>query len=357
MAETEITIREFKKNDFDSVMALVRSCYSDAAEPPEWWRWRHQGLDPQNSTMFVAADGDKIIGMRPLAIFPYFLQGKQVKGALFSAVMVHPDYRRLGIFSRLVKACIDEAWRRGAVFVNTMPNDLSYPGFMKLGWRDPGDRTLLIKPLDMAALAGTKIKPPWLAAALAYIPQVVLNATILRREKPDFPIGEEKSFDASAELLTSRIGKKFDGLILHRTRDWLNWRFKSNPWNCYRLLAARSPQGDVIGFAVTNTEKRWNVCMGYIVELAGDSFEIRQGLIEAATASLKKQGVACVATVVAAPELLHDFKKQHFFTLPESLSPKKFHTVYFPHPEHATDFIPVESIACWHQTLGDWDGI
>jgi GNAT superfamily N-acetyltransferase len=357
MAETEVVIRECEQKDFDSVMALVRSCYGDAAEPPDWWRWRHQELDAQDSTMFVAVDGDKIIGMRPLAIFNYFLQGKLVKGSLFSAVMVHPDYRRLGIFSRLVKACIEEAWRRGAVFVNTMPNDLSYPGFMKLGWRDPGDRTLLVKPLDMAALAGKKIKPVWLAAALAFIPQALLNAATLRRGESDLTIRAEESFDASAELLTSRVGKTFEGIILHRTRDWLNWRFKSNPWNCYRRLAARSVQGDLVGFAVTNTEKRWDVSIGYIVELVADSSGIRRALIDAATSSLRRQGVACVAAVVTAPELIHDFRKQRFFTLPESLRPKKFHTVYFPHPEHAADFNSLQSIAGWYQTLGDWDGI
>jgi len=357
MAETKVVIREFESNDFDGVMALVRSCYGAAAEPPDWWRWRHQELAPQDCTMFVAADGEKIIGMRPLALFPYFLQGSLVKGALFSAVMVHPDYRRLGIFSRLVKACIEEAWRRGAVFVTTMPNDLSYPGFMKLGWRDPGDRTLLIQPLDMAALAGKKIKPAWLAPALAGIAQIMLNAIVPRRGRQGLELREEASFDASAEALSERVGKKFNGIILHRTCGWLNWRFKANPWNSYRRLTARSPQGDVVGFAVTNTEKRWDLKIGYIVELVGDSSGIRRDLIAAATAGLKQQGAACAATVVSAPELIHDFRRQLFFTLPERFKPKKFHTVYLPHPEHAVDFSSVQSISCWYQTLGDWDGI
>lgn len=351
-----IAIREAQEGDFGRVMSLVRTCYGEAAEPPEWWRWRHREFDPSNSVMFVAVDRQEIVGLRPMAVFDYFLRGESIKGGLFSAVMVHPDYRRQGIFSRLVEACAQEAWRRGAAFVHTMPNDVSYPGFVKLGWHDPGDRTLLVRPLDVAAIFGKKVGPHWLAATLAFLPQAGLSLS-RPRAKWDFVIDQVESFDDAAEALASRVAKELNGIVLQRTRRWLNWRFKSNPWNRYQRFAATSRRGDLVGFAVTNTENRSGLRVGYVVELIADSSDARRALIEAATSSLRQQGAALVATVVSDPELAQAFRRQRFFMVPQKLSPKRFHTVYQPRPGCAGDFESVRAISAWYQTLGDWDGI
>jgi GNAT superfamily N-acetyltransferase len=352
-----IEIREFQPEDFANVMTLVQTCYGDAAPPPERWRWRHFEFDPKDSTMFVATHDNKIVGLRPMALFDYFLHGQPLKGALFSAVMVHPSYRRLGIFSRLVKACMEEAWRRGAAFINTMPNDISYRGFIKLGWQDPGDRTLYIRPINLKTLARQKIRPSWLGFSLGFITQGLVRLISPRPKQDRLTIVAVPAFDPEAGDLSRRIGVSYDGLILHRTHAWLTWRYKSNPWNKVERFEALSADGRVNGYAVTNMSIQWDIIVGYIVEILGETAEVRQALIEASIEHLRDQGAQICAAVMSPPELMADFRTQGFFRVPQRISPKKFHTVYQPHPDHTATFDAVRTINRWYQTLGDWDVI
>jgi GNAT superfamily N-acetyltransferase len=352
-----IKIRQFRPEDFAGVMALVQTCYGDAAEPPEWWQWRHFELNPKDSTMFVAVHEDRIMGMRPMALFDYFLQGKPLRGALFSAVMVHPDYRRMGIFSRLVKACMEEAWRRGATFVNTMPNDVSYMGFMKLGWIDPGERTLLIRPINLQAIGKQKIPPAWLGAPLGFMAQCLFQLNSPRRRQYKTTVAPVPAFGPEAEDLSRQIGTGYDGLILHRTQRGLNWRYQIHPWNRYERFEARSLKGNLKGYAVTNLSTQLGLEVGFIVDLLGADDETRKALIQGALHSLRNQGAQICAAVMTSPELLAELRTQGFFALPRRLSLKNFYTVYQPHPDHTKSFDILRSIAHWYQTLGDWDGI
>jgi GNAT superfamily N-acetyltransferase len=352
-----IEIRQFQPRDFDGVMALVQTCYGETAEPPEWWRWRHFELDPGDSTMFVAAHGDKLVGMRPLSLFNYFMYGQPLRGALFSAVMVHPDYRRLGIFSRLVKACSEEAWRRGAAFINTMPNDISYLGFKKLGWQDPGERMPFIRPLNIEGLARQKINPSWLGATLGFLGHGLVRLILPRPRPHPLEIATVPGFDPEAEVLSQQIGAGYQGLILHRTHTWLTWRYKANPWNRYTRFEARSAATGLQGYAITNMNHQKGVAVGYLVDLLGYGAEVRQALIKSAMEHLQGQGAQLGLAVISSPELARDLRRQGFFAVPAWLSPKKFYTVFQPHPDHQEAFAAVSSIERWYQTLGDWDGI
>jgi GNAT superfamily N-acetyltransferase len=350
-----IDIREFQPEQFAGVIALDQTCYGEAAQPPERWKWRHFEFDPQNSTMFLALHKDTVVGMRPMAFFDYFMYGQLLKGALFSAVMVHPDYRRLGIFSRLVKACMEEAWRRGAAFINTMPNDISYRGFMKLQWQDPGDRTLYARPLNLQTLARQKVHPTWLGVPAGIMSQAVVKMISPRLRRLHLTISAVSAFSPEAGDLSRQIGKRYNGLILNRTPAWLSWRYKSTPWNDYTRFEGRSSDGTLMGYAVTNLNTQWGILTGYIVDLLGENAEARQALIEAAVEHLRARGALIAASVISPTELMADFRAQGFFCIPERLSPKKFHTVYQPHPEHTQTFNAVSSIDQWYQTLGDWD--
>jgi len=352
-----IEIHEFQPEDFANVMTLVKICYGDAAPSPERWRWRHFEFDPQDSTMFVAKHDNKIVGLRPMALFDYFLDGQPLKGALFSAVMVHPSYRRLGIFSRLVKACMEEAWRRGAAFINTMPNDISYRGFIKLGWQDPGDRTLYVRPINLKALARQKVHPAWLGIPLGFMTQGFVSLISPNPGKYRLSIAAVPELSLEAADLSRRIGVRFDGLILHRTHTWLTWRYKASPWNHYVRLEALSSDGRLKGYAVTNMNTQWGITTGYVVDILGETAEARQALIEASVEHLREQGAQICAAVMSPPELMADFRTQGFFHIPQRISPKKFHTVYQPHPDYTATFDSVRSIDRWYQTLGDWDVI
>ncbi len=356
-AASSIDIRVNKPSDFPAIMELVKTCYGDKAEPPEWWRWRHFDPNISHSIIYLAIQGDKVVGMRPMALFPYSLHEKLLIGALFSAVMVHPQFRRQGIFRSLVNACVEEAWRLGADFVNTMPNDLSYPGFINMGWNDPGDRTLLVRPLNLIDAAKRKIKPVWLGAIVGAFPQIVVKKIEPKDTETDVNVREIDLFDSAADTLADSFASKYNGLVLRRDCQWLNWRYSENSWNSYRRLEARTEDFSLKGIAVTNLESRKNIRVGYLVELIGKARDVRFSLTSAAVRKLRKDGANIVFAVMSNRDSIFDLKAQGFYSVPKHLSPKKFHMVYLPRPDKAMCLAPMRRIENWYQTLGDWDGI
>jgi predicted N-acetyltransferase YhbS len=338
-------------------MRLVNACYGEVATSPEWWKWRYFELSSSSSIIYIAVHAGEIVGMRPMAFFRYTLQGRPLTGAYFSAVMVHPEFRRKGIFGALVKASLEAVWPHGADFVSVMPNDLSYPGFIKLGWHDPGDRRLLLRPLNFIAVAQIKLRLGWLGGIAGVFPQVILRVISPRHLATSLSVGKVDGFTITSDKLAERIANVYSGLILRRDSSWLNWRYTSKPWNQYERFEARSADGLLRGIAVTNVETREDIRVGYIVELTGETTEARCTLISAAVSQLRRNGAQIVVAVMSDPNYINDLRGQGFFQIPQYLSPKKFHTVYMPHPDKLDQLAPLRQIANWHQTLGDWDGI
>ncbi len=338
-------------------MGLVRACYGKNAEPPEWWRWRHFDPSLNLPLIFGAFDGDTVVGIRPMVLFPFSLAGRALTGAVFSAVMVHPDYRRRGLFTGLVSAGTEEAWARGADFITTMPNDLSGQAFRRLGWFDPGLRTLMILPLDLPAIARARHLPGWLGSLAGTLARLVWQGRSRTFEHHEVKISEVDSISEAADDLADRICGQYEGLMLRRTSTWWNWRFRANPWNPYRRFEGRQPDGRLSGILVTATEDRHGLSVGYVADLLGVNADVRKALISRGVQYLVQDSVQVVATVLTDRTSLAEFRSQGFFRLPNSLSPKKFRTMYVPNPTNPSLVERLGHIENWYQTLGDWDGI
>lgn len=87
-------IEAARKDDLDAVAALLRAC----ALPDT-------GLSPHLDTVFVARDGDAIVGSAALECYP--------DGALLRSVAVAEPFRGTGLGARLSRRALDEARARG----------------------------------------------------------------------------------------------------------------------------------------------------------------------------------------------------------------------------------------------------
>ncbi len=330
-------IRRYQPEDFGGLLGLVQACYGKRAEPPEWWKWRHFEHNPEATTIWLACDGSRIVGMRPMSSFDYSLGGTPLRGALFSAVMVHPEWRRRGVFTRLVKEASLDAWKKGCAFATTMPNDKSYLAFKKLGWTDPGDRVLMMR-----------VQLP--------LTHLIYKRPVMRDER-SATVGEVFScFPADVGIFTQRLASNFPGLILRRDQGWLNWRYRRQPWNQYRRFIARDSSGNPVGLAVTNRHKRKGLEIGYIVDLLSEAPSYSSRLIHESVDSLERDGVRVILAIVSPGVLSDALAREGFRCLPAWGSPKKFHTVYQVNPDFSLPE-PIKRINNWYQTLGDWDGI
>ncbi|MBN2464462.1 GNAT family N-acetyltransferase [candidate division WOR-3 bacterium] len=352
----KIPVRRCTRDDLSAVLELARACYGSSTNPPEWWRWRYFTYRPESSGIFVAELAGKVVGIRPVTYFRYSLGRRALTGALFTDVMVHPEFRRRGIFSRLVSVCVEEAWRNGADFISTMPNDLSLPGFLKSGWVNLGDRRLMVCPLRPAGNVRRGRGTRWWSLLTA-IP-AALTELRHHRLSSHGPIAEEaERFDPSADALADLTARKRSVLALRRDAAWLNWRYCDKPRNEYGRFVARERDGSISGVVVTHVEMRFGLRAGFLVELVSASTESTRTLVAAAIRSLRRQGAEAAAAVMSESQTIRDLFKLGFLAVPGAVSPKHFHTVFLPRPGSEGQFASLLRVDRWSLTLGDWDAI
>lgn len=103
------------------------------------FEWRYE-QNPLASERYIclAISGDQIVGFR--AFVPQILEfkGNELIGLTAADAVVHPDFRRKGIFSGLIRFFMKEMeddHTNDCVIYNLSSNEYSTPGYLKLGWQ------------------------------------------------------------------------------------------------------------------------------------------------------------------------------------------------------------------------------
>ncbi len=354
--ETPLVIRPYQPTDADAVQAVLAATYAERATPRDRYHWWSLGCPVATTGFMVAVAGEKLVGVQPMAIFPYRTTDTRVTGAMLTGVAVHPQWRRRGIFSALLNACEHEAWRQGAAFITTMPNDQSRPGFLKMGYTDLGLRTLLLRPLKPAAL-GARLVPVlgWAAGAGAGLLQTRLKPT-----PPPAPAAFHFRDISTLTPLHIQAATQhhalFPGLGIDRSAPWLHWRYRAAPHCPYRLTEATTPHGDLLGWCATRVDTRSRCPITYLLDLAVFSPPAIAPLLHhiIATAAADSHAVAAVVSSAALAQLL---AANGFWRVPSWAPLKRFYSVakFNPHlPLAAPDW---HGIHGWYQTLADWDNL
>ena len=291
-------IRPYRAGDAADVRSVLTAAYGAAATPFPIFDWWHFGCPVAASGFQVAELGGRVVGLQPMELFSYEHLGRRLSGAMLTGVVVHPDFRRRGLFSRLIAACEQDAWQRGADFVTTMPNERSRPGFLKLGYCEPGRRRLLLAPLDASKLAHRAVRWKPLAALLgASLAPVLCSSHKWLRAPATKP---EIITQAPADLdqVNEADRQLFPGLRLARTRAWWDWRYAGSPRD-YQMLRMRDARGATAGLVATTVEQRNGLEVGYIVDwLARDADRVPL-LLAGALRQLQAAGAAIAACVVS----------------------------------------------------------
>lgn len=111
------------------ILSVIESAF-DRPRGMDWYRWKHEDGPWGPSVGVVAVDGAKVIGVRLLLPWQFATKNG-------TPVLVHraveaataPEAARRGVFSALNAALMEQF---DPVF--STPNELSRPGYEKLGW-------------------------------------------------------------------------------------------------------------------------------------------------------------------------------------------------------------------------------
>jgi ribosomal protein S18 acetylase RimI-like enzyme len=148
--EDTVLIRDFRKSDIDDLLDLLPKCFAQEFEV--------SGFDPERvrsmvNRIFGTTGGlfltvMRLLGKEPVKFFVAVAEGRFVgttivsrsgKVGYISAVMVHPDYRRRGIATALMKSAIEHVQERRmdrAVLDAVVTNAQAISVYSKLGFKE-----------------------------------------------------------------------------------------------------------------------------------------------------------------------------------------------------------------------------
>jgi len=115
--------KEVLKTNF---LDLFRSVYEKELEEK---LWEHQILNSpySDSPLFLAFDGDKIIGTALMILQKCIIEGKEYTYFLFTTSAILKEYRSKGIYAALLKKQKEYANSCEVAFIFAFPNKLAYP--------------------------------------------------------------------------------------------------------------------------------------------------------------------------------------------------------------------------------------
>ena len=264
-------LREATIADRDSILALRKLVF--AVEDPEkqdpaFWTWEFMDGPEGRARIFVAVDGDKVVGHYAMIPQDFKLAGDACKGSIIVDLMTHPDYRRQGIFARIARFAFDTASDQ-LEFASAYPiRKESSAGFLALGWVEQFKIPVLVRPLSWPAIARRFLfslgdLPAWVAG-----PWRALRALFAPSLRAGETLRDLQSHECQqlAEVAASGIL----GVDAYRVRsaEFFRWRFFASPAWKYRI-SGLFREGRLQAYVVSRQAKLLDTASLAIVDLGG----------------------------------------------------------------------------------------
>lgn len=147
-----VVLRSFKPADTQQCLKLREEVYAEPFTEAEW-AWKFGPGCPFPNQVLVVEAGGRVVGIQGMLAFPFRLGDSYVSSLMLLDLMIHPDWHRQGIFTKIIRIIESEVLARFD-FIYTFPNRNSHPGFVdKLGWLVPFRPRLLARPALPRGLA------------------------------------------------------------------------------------------------------------------------------------------------------------------------------------------------------------
>lgn len=322
--ETKISLKEYNPLYKEKVFDLRKAVYNQSFDDEEWqWKFKFSKI------LIAVNDEDEVISLRPTILVKLKYKDQIIDGGINVDVMTHPDYRRLGLFSKLVNYSFEKLKADNVSLVYTFPNRFSFPGYLnkdKINWTHIESIPLYVKILNTKNVLGNFVKNKKLAEILAAPIDLFINK---RGNKGYNNISVEKInfFDGEFDILWQNVSDNIKISVV-RDCDYLNWRYIERPNYNYQIFAAKND--DILtGYIILREETElFNMKLGLIVDILSADEETTNALLDYAYKKFKKDDIDIMGCLVLRKSLYEDqIKNSGFFKVPKKFSPKEFYFV------------------------------
>ena len=355
-------IRDYREGDEKQILNLRQTVFGDL-DPvrlkKSTWLWQFRHNPAGEAFCSLAEDRGIIVGQYTVIPTRFSVQGDETLFALSCDTMIHPEYRKQGMFTALARKAyrLIES-RHGIRTVWGFPNEISLPGFTRrLDWK-----LLTVFPLRVIPL-----RP--LAMLHHYLPfkkrsrqdRQGMDAGSSSESSdsqfrfPDVPglmVEEITRFDVEFDTLWDR-NRDIAPVIQVRNAAYLNWRYLGVSEFGYRPFAIKF-DGRLSGYMVI----RMMSLKGHFFGVLADLFpfplrdrETTKRLFLFARDYCKAKGAEFMTCLISRSDPSF-FKEVGFRNIPAIFNPRKW---YFGCRYPQNDRALLGSPENWYMTYGDTD--
>jgi GNAT superfamily N-acetyltransferase len=349
-------IRDYREGDEEGILDLRQQVFGDVDQVrllPETWRWQFCDNPAGPPLVALAEDRGRIVGQYAVIPTRFSVYGQALSLALSCDTMIHPDYRRQGLFVELARDVyrrMEEEDRMAAVW--GFPNQASLTGFTRhLDWRVLAVYPLRIIPLRPLTMLQKRLGMKKEPAPMPGEKKRAVHAPV-SRSIPGLTVQPVARFNREYDELWQRR-RNLAPIIQIRDAAYLNWRYTAVPDFGYRPFSVRSG-GRPLGYMVIRTLSLMGHFFGVLTDLF--PFPIRDlpttlQLVSLARGVCRDAGAEFMTCLFsrADPAFL---RAAGLKTVPAFLNPRQWHFGVRSAPANGT---VLGTAADWHLTYGDTD--
>jgi len=222
----------------DEIQQLYRIVYPDKDCSKFDWLYNQNPRGQADMFAFRDSSTNNVVGVYVIIPMLLNLQGREVLIGQASDAMVHPDYRRKHIFTKLVTESLRYICNKYEYLI-AFPHNISRGGFLRADWVELGDWSTWSLPLQPEAIAHPLTKIPILGGVVSTLVKLFIDIYINRRSSqyhlPDTRLVPLCSKEIEVDDIVSRL-TEHNPVMLVRDSEFVRWRFQSIPRNNYHTF-------------------------------------------------------------------------------------------------------------------------
>ncbi|MBE6059798.1 MAG: GNAT family N-acetyltransferase [Clostridium sulfidigenes] len=310
-----LTHKDYKCGDENEILMLFQKSFNRIMDI-SFWKWRYKENILNKYMIRIAKDGDNVVAHYAVSPTELFINGKLFNSAISMTTMTHPNYRGLGLFTKLASELL-ESHSEDLDVIYGVPNNNSINGF--------------VNHLDFK-----------------HISDIIVMEIDLR--KTTFKLANQcleiKKFDFRFDELLDKIKYKYT-VMLSRCSKYLNWRFCNNPVNKYTILTYQS-NGELLGYAVIKVFVNESVLVGDIVDIIAVDTNVFCKLIESVCCKFYEKGITSAKIWMNDNEFIKALRNIGFIQTDET-----FHFIVKSNNKKVPN--EIQDFNNWYLTMSDID--
>jgi GNAT superfamily N-acetyltransferase len=248
-------VRDGDEKDLDGILSLRKIVFGETERDrldPAFWRWEFNNAPDGKAFIYIAEDADKIIGHFGDVPRRFSVQGEVFLGTLSLDLMVHPDYRRKGIFIALGRYGAERVRNERGLFMTAYPiRKQTIDGLKKIGWREVVELPVLVYPIRFQGIVNRYLHVAPLSFLVGGAIRFLYSLFFGWEKKEQIEkikIEEVQQLDEEFDRFWQEA-QSLSPIIGVRDRNFLTWRYLQNPTRNYTIYRAMG-KGVMRGYIV-----------------------------------------------------------------------------------------------------------